>query len=116
MQHDYLSAEPVPKMFIWVDREKVIGSSAIVPCDMDSKPELKPWLASVFVKPDCRQLGIGTALVKQVMAYAREQGFAELFLFTPDQESFYQKLGWHTVANESYHGEEVTVMRVDLIE
>ena len=112
--NNYLSGMPIPKMFVWVDAQNVIGSAGILKCDMDSKPELTPWLASVFVKPDCREKGIGAALVKRVMGHASEQGFSELFLFTPNKENFYKKLGWQTVSKEDYRGEQVTVMKIEL--
>jgi N-acetylglutamate synthase-like GNAT family acetyltransferase len=111
---EYLSGKPIPKMLVWIDAQAVIGSAGILPCDMDTKPELTPWLASVFVKPEERSKGIGSLLVKGVMNYAAQHGFSELFLFTPDQEAFYQKLGWKTISREEYRGVHVSVMRVDL--
>lgn len=68
----------------------------------------------MFVKPELRGKGIGSLLVKGVMDYAARQGFSELFLFTPDQEAFYQKLGWQTISREKYRGVYVSVMRADL--
>lgn len=114
MRSCYLADAPVPKMFIWVEEDEVIGSAALLECDMDSRSELTPWLASVYVRQDSREMGIGAALVERVMAYARELGFAELFLFTPDKEHFYQNIGWQTLNHETYHDERVTVMKVEL--
>jgi len=111
---EYLSSKPIPKMLIWIEAQAVIGSAGVLACDMDTRPELTPWLASVFVKPELRGKGIGSLLVKGVMDYAARQGFSELFLFTPDQEAFYQKLGWQTISREEYRGVHVSVMRVDL--
>lgn len=114
MHSHYLSDMPIPRMFVWVEEDEVVGSAALVECDMDSRPELTPWLASVFVRPDSREMGIGAALIERVMAYAQDLEFAELFLFTPDKEHFYQNMGWQTIASDVYHGEPVTVMKVAL--
>ena len=111
---DYLGDEPLPTMYVWVDGDDVLGSAALVACDMDTRPELAPWLANVYVSEARRRLGIGAALVRQVTAKARELGFRELFLFTPDKAHFYAALGWQTLAEELYRGERVTVMRIDL--
>lgn len=116
MRSSYLSGMPVPRMFVWVEEDQAIGSAAIVECDMDSRPELTPWLASVFVKPDSREMGIGAALVEKIMAYAGELGFDELFLFTPDREQFYENIGWQSLATETYHDRPVTVMKVALVD
>jgi len=61
-----------------------------------------------------RKRGIGTALVRHVINVARDAGFADLYLFTPSQENFYQTLGWATISKALYRGEHVTVMRYRL--
>lgn len=101
----------IPSTFIALD-EELLGSAAIVASDMDTRPELSPWLASVFVAPAHRNKGIGAALVKQVVARAKQTGIETLYLFTPDREPFYQTLGWQTLYKEPYRGSEVTVMRI----
>ena len=114
MRQRYLGAEPLPAMFVWVEGDAVLGSAALVACDMDTRPELTPWLASVYVSDAHRRRGIGAALVRTVTAKARELGFPELFLFTPDKEDFYAGLGWRIFAKELYRGDHVTVMTIVL--
>ncbi len=41
----YLKDDFIPSTYVAVDDE-LLGSAAIVECDMDIKPELRPWLAS----------------------------------------------------------------------
>ena len=43
---------------------------------MDTRKELSPWLASVFVAPEFRKWGIGSKLVLHVMEQAREDSLA----------------------------------------
>lgn len=112
---NYLSVDPVPSMFVWVEEKNVIGSAGILACDMDTKLELTPWLASVYVKKDRRNEGIGTALVRKVMSHAKEMGCDELFLFTPNKEKFYRNIGWQTISKEEYRGEMVTVMKIGFL-
>jgi N-acetylglutamate synthase-like GNAT family acetyltransferase len=103
----------VPSTFIAKTTE-LLGSAAIVENDMDTKPELTPWLASVFVAPEYRNQGIGSQLVKHVMQKAKQAGIKAIYLFTPDQTIFYQKLGWEVISTEEYREHSVTVMRVRL--
>ena len=110
----YLTEKLVPSTFVAEEKE-LLGSAAIVEHDMDTKPDLSPWLASVFVSPAHRNQGIGTNLVIHVMEKAKESGIQTLYLFTADKEGFYQKLGWETISKEIYRGHLVTVMRADLI-
>ena len=110
----YLNDEFVPSTWVALQGGKLAGSAAIVEQDMDIHPDKSPWLASVFVSPEFRELGIGSALVRQVMEAARQQGVATLWLYTPDKVSFYKQLGWSVFSQEKYHGHAVTVMSVNL--
>lgn len=110
----YLNDELVPSTFIAKQQGRLMGSAAIVEHDMDTRLELSPWLASVFVAPEYRCKGIGSKLVLQVMSRARDAGVSKLYLFTPDMERLYKKLGWSTIDQEIYRGHEVTVMQIVL--
>ena len=109
----YLSDELVPSTYL-AQGAVLMGSAAMIAHDMDTHPELTPWLASVFVAPPFRRQGIGSQLVRHVMQTARQAGVKTLYLFTPDQENFYQRLGWRVLNRESYRGHQVTLMTVEL--
>lgn len=101
-------------MFISLYEGQLAASAAIVACDMESRPEWSPWLASVYVKPEFRRRGLGSALVTAVMNHAQQQGLSALYLFTPDQASFYEQLGWQFLEQTRYRDHAVTVMRMRL--
>ena len=111
----YLANDLVPSTFVCKHQGQLAGSAAIIVSDMDTRPELTPWLASVFVAPPFRRLGIGSKLVRHVMSQAKQAGIANLYLFTPDQAAFYQRLGWTTMALDDYRGCRVTVMQASLL-
>lgn len=90
----------------------VIGTAALTPDDMDDRPELTPWLASVLVAPTARGSGVGSALVRTVVAKAAQMGFPVLYLYTENQQALYARLGWEAVENRTYCGHEVTIMRI----
>jgi N-acetylglutamate synthase-like GNAT family acetyltransferase len=109
----YLSDDLVPSTFI-AKGTHLMGSAAIIENDMDIHAELTPWLASVYVAPEFRNQGVGSRLVERIMEEARKTGIRELYLFTPDRVSFYEKLGWQIFNTEMYRGHWVTVMSVKL--
>lgn len=100
-------------LLAWADSAPV-GTASLLVADMDSHPELTPWLGSVYVHPDHRRRGIASALCRRAEAEARRLGLPTLYLFTPDQAPLYARLGWEVVGEERYHGELETVMRLDL--
>lgn len=110
----YLGDELIPSLFVAKDADTLLGSAGLLSHDMDTRMDLSPWLASVYVAPEHRGRGVGTALVKHVMNVAKAAGCEDLYLFTPDRAGFYARLGWFTLAEELYRGEPVTVMRASL--
>ena len=110
----YLSDAFIPSMYVALEEDRLLGTAAVVEQDMDSHPELSPWLASVYVDSQYRRRGIGTMLVKHVIKLAREKSLHHLYLFTPDQRAFYENLGWQFFSQEQYHDEQVSLMRLSL--
>ena len=109
-----LRGAPVPATWVLVDEEGIWGSASVIEQDMTTNQHLGPWLASVYVHPDKRGKGLGGKLIAAVMEACRQNGLAELFLFTPGQEYFYRTLGWTTLKREQYQGETVSIMTARL--
>jgi GNAT superfamily N-acetyltransferase len=101
----------IPTTVVAFVEDQPAGSAALIEHDMDSHLELTPWLASVFVSPEHRGRGIGSALVRRIEEEAENLGIEVLYLFTPDRESLYARLNWKVMFREEYRGEEVTVMK-----
>ena len=112
MQED-LQGKVIPTTFAAEDAGELLGSACILADDMSSHPELTPWLASVYVNEIHRGKGIGSTLVKRVMQHAQENGVKRLYLYTPDQEQMYARLGWQLFSREPYNGTPVTIMAID---
>ena len=112
---EHLEGKDIPTTFVAIT-DRVIGSAALVVSDMPERPELTPWLASVFVDPQARKHGAGRALVHRVMQHAKHIGIKTLYLYTPDREHFYAHMGWQTLEKLEYHGANVTLMKLDFTE
>ncbi len=100
----------IPRTFVACRSETALGSASLVTDDMHGQFELTPWLASVFVAPEHRRRGIGARLVLRVVEEARTQGFARIYLYTPDKERFYAGLGWTLLQHTQHQGCPVAVM------
>jgi GNAT superfamily N-acetyltransferase len=101
----------VPSVFVALHGEIPVGMASLIADDMPDRPALMPWLASVYVVPGWRGLGIASRLVRRVEEEARSHGIGRLYLFTPDREALYRRLGWHELERRHYRGEAVTLMR-----
>jgi len=92
--------------------EELLGLATLV--DDDELPgaiEPGPWLAAVFVVPEARKLGVGSALINHVVSRSRELGYSEMFLYTEDQQEWYQKRGWTYTRDTLLNDIEHVVMR-----
>ncbi|WP_163577608.1 GNAT family N-acetyltransferase [Halomonas faecis] len=100
----------VPSVFVAMRDGVAVGTASLVADDMRDRPDLSPWLASVFVLPEWRGQGIASSLVRRVEAEARDSGIALFHLYTPDQQALYRRLGWRERETRTYRGETVTIM------
>jgi GNAT superfamily N-acetyltransferase len=100
----------IPETFVAVEDGKPLGTASLVVHDLAERRDLSPWLAAVYVAPEARNRGIGSALVQAVMDEASALGAEDLYLFTPDKMSFYGRLGWRVLEHRQHRGTGVTVM------
>ena len=77
---------------------------------MDTRPDLSPWLAGLFVPPEFRRRRVGTALVEHAVRATAQMGVPTLYLYTADAQAFYAGLGWTRIADQYYEGLEVVIM------
>ena len=57
--------------FVLFDHDRPAGTAGLVRQDLETRPDLTPWIAALFVEPAFRGRGFATALVRQVEAFAR---------------------------------------------
>lgn len=103
--------DSIPTTYIALsERSEPLGSVTLVDCDMDTHQELSPWLAGLYVPYDFRNQGIGSKLVNHAVEKVRCMGISKLFLYSSSATGLYTKLGWQTIGEEFYEGEDVSIM------
>lgn len=111
----HLNREGLPLTYVKVnDMGEMLGSFSLRPHDLESHKQWSPWLASVVVPEAHRNRGVGESLVKTAETKAKEIGISKLYLFTPNKEKWYEKLGWKTVEQTVFNQVPVVIMSKDL--
>ena len=100
----------IPLTVVAHDDGKLLGSASLIAHDMETRMELTPWLAGVFVAPEYRRRGVGAALVRRVVVEAARLNVPVLYLYTVHSERFYAALGWSLQEHTTYREQNIAIM------
>jgi GNAT superfamily N-acetyltransferase len=108
-----LLAPPVgpEETFVLLDQHRPVGTASLLHEDLDTRPDLTPWLAGLFVEPAFRGRGYGSMLVRRLEAFARDAAVPVMWLYTSTAEPLYARLGWQRMGLEQERGQEVVLMK-----
>jgi len=89
---------PLPLWYLMLKGKEIIGSYGLITNDFNSRGDLWPWLAALYVEEGERGQGLGARLLSHGVKEAAKLGFASVYLFT-DHIGYYEKYGWKYIAN-----------------
>ena len=111
---DRMNTDRLPLTLVAVQLGELVGMVSLKFRDMDTRPDLDPWLGGLLVLPEWRNRGVGTMLMHHATEEARRLNVPRLYLWTHSAEGLYHKLGWQVVERSNYFGKEAAVMQIDL--
>ena len=104
-----------PMLILAKSNEDLVGAVELKLREMDIYPEYEHWLGGLFVKQEVRRNGVGTLLVKEVIAKAKNAGIEKLYLQTEDLTGgLYSTQGFEALKKTNYKGYNVLIMVADL--
>lgn len=65
----------------------------------------------VLTVPSARGKRIGTQLIETLYQHYRKSTSESLYLYTPDMQGLYRKMGWQDVEQRKVNDELVTIMK-----
>ena len=65
----------IPRFYIALEDNKIIGSYAILRSDLNSRQDLFPWFACLYVEPEYRGKKIGAQLQNHAINEVRLKGY-----------------------------------------
>jgi N-acetylglutamate synthase-like GNAT family acetyltransferase len=106
--------EDIPQSFVLLVDGEPVGTSSLVAADLKERPDLTPWMASVFVIPEARRRGHVIPLIQAVEAAAVAASIPTLWLHTDTAARIYASSGWRTAEIIQRAGKNpATLMRRD---
>jgi GNAT superfamily N-acetyltransferase len=89
---------------------QLAGTGSAKLFELPTHSEKVHWIGEIFVLPEHRGNGLGSRITNSLSSYAFSNGVSQLFLYTPDQQSLYARMGWKQVSQERIHNEVVSIM------
>ena len=111
---DRMNTDRLPLTLVALHRGELVGMVSLKFHDMDTRPDLDPWVGGLLVLPEWRNRGVGTMLMHRGTKEARRLNVPRLYLWTHSAEKLYHKLGWQVVERTNYFGKKAVVMQFDL--
>lgn len=109
-----VAADGAFSLGIFAHDDHAVATASIIRYELEDCLEREYWLGEVVTAPSQRGQGLATALVNACVARCRQQGIEMLYLYTPDKQALYTRMGWQSLEQRSVAGEIVTVMRLSL--
>jgi len=109
-----LNTDKFPLAFVALAGSRPVGTASLKIQEMTTHKHLYYWLGTVYVVPEYRGKGVGSALVKHAEMKAGELGVKTLYLHTPDKEGFYLDRNWETIERPVYFDMPVVIMKKEM--
>jgi GNAT superfamily N-acetyltransferase len=92
---EIIAYESFPFAIVAHDGQRYLGSSLGIASDLDERPQYTPWVAAVWVEPDCRGQNVGRSLVSYSAQACFKQEFKRVYLCArAERHDFYARQGW----------------------
>ncbi len=108
--HNTQDPSRIPLSLIALVDGELVGTVNLIENDDSTRTHLRPWLAAMVVTKEFRGQGIGTQLVRALLAEAQRLGFAAVY-FGTDGPGFYERIG---AVKHDHVRDDFCIMRFEL--
>lgn len=105
-----LSKTKLPISLVALIDKQVIGAISLKDYEIEYENKT-PWLASLIVDKNYRNLGIGKLLIDELIKKAKKLNYEELYLYTDNASDYYSKLNWSCIDSIDYKGKRITIFK-----
>jgi predicted N-acetyltransferase YhbS len=96
--HSLTTDSSLPRWYVTLKGEEIVGCFGLITNDFNSRQDLWPWVAALFVSEMERGNALGTQMLNHALAEAGKLGFDTVYLAT-DHVGYYEKYGWEYIGS-----------------
>jgi arsenate reductase len=79
--HSITAESPLPRWYLMLDGERIVGCYGLITNDFNSRQDLWPWVCALYVEESERGRSIGSKLLTHSLAEAKAIGFNMVYLY-----------------------------------
>lgn len=108
----HLNHDRLPLAYVMLDDQQNPIGMVCLRVNESIRTELTPWLGGLFIHPDHRRRGHGEKLINCVKQQTKVMNFNKLYLLTfdPSLPTWYARLGWELLDNDTFLGKPIVIM------
>ena len=115
MTDSLLTDAPVPRWYLMLRDEEIIGGFGLIDNDFMVRTDLCPWLCALHIEPSARGQQLGAKLLIHSRREAAKLGFEKVYLNT-DHIGYYEKYDWRYMGDFApQSGADTRVYEADVI-
>jgi GNAT superfamily N-acetyltransferase len=100
----------LPATLVLHEGKELVGSVSVIFGDCPARPDLDPWLASLYVVSDRRGCGHSLELIRAAIELAASAGAKRLHVFTESAERLFERCGFEMLDRTLQQSVPITVL------
>lgn len=109
-----LNKDHLPITLVGMMGGNLVGSVSLVVTDLPGRPDLGPWLTSLYVHPDCRGFHVVEKLLCGGLHQFSELGEPHVYAWLEKNVYVYQRWGWRLFETARYRNNDTYIMKGDV--
>jgi len=98
IRHSMNARSPLPRWYIMLKGDDIIGGYGLLINDFISRQDLFPWMCTPYIAQKERGRQLGARLMEHGRREAASLGYRKLYCNT-ELDGYYEKYGWKHTAN-----------------